>query len=83
MVVAFSHLAPQRGDNATASGSGGRLLESSGDLLTTGEVAQVLGCSRQHVVDPCRRGDLPFVSVGAHRRVRRADVEAPARGNAT
>jgi len=46
------------------------------DLLTTGEAAALLGCSRQHVVDLCARGDLPCLTVGTHRRVRRADVEA-------
>jgi excisionase family DNA binding protein len=45
-------------------------------LLTTGQAAAALGCSRQHVVDLCERGALPFVSVGTHRRVRRSDVEA-------
>lgn len=48
----------------------------SGELLTTGEAAKVLGTSRQHVVDLCKRGDLPFVTVGTHRRVRRSDLEA-------
>jgi excisionase family DNA binding protein len=46
------------------------------ELLTTGEAAQILNSSRQHVVDLCNRGDLPFVTVGTHRRVRRSDVEA-------
>jgi len=46
------------------------------ELLTTGEAAKILGTSRQHVVDLCRRGDLPFTTTGTHRRVRRADVEA-------
>lgn len=45
-------------------------------MLTTGEAAQILNSSRQHVVDLCNRGDLPFVTVGTHRRVRRSDVEA-------
>lgn len=45
-------------------------------LLTTGEAARLLNSSRQHVVDLCNRGDLPFVTVGSHRRVRRGDVEA-------
>jgi excisionase family DNA binding protein len=44
------------------------------DLMSTGEAARLLGCSRQHVVDLCEQGVLPFVSVGSHRRVRRADV---------
>jgi excisionase family DNA binding protein len=46
------------------------------DLLTTGEAAQLLGTSRQHVVDLCNAGDLPYLTVGRHRRVSRRDVEA-------
>ena len=45
-------------------------------LLTTGEAARLLNSSRQHVVDLCERGDLPFTTIGSHRRVRRADVDA-------
>jgi excisionase family DNA binding protein len=53
------------------------LLAVDGDeLLTTGEAARILDASRQHVVDLCERGDLPFVTTGSHRRVRRADVES-------
>lgn len=48
----------------------------SEDLLTTGEAARLLGTSRQHVVNLCNAGDLPFVTVGTHRRVSRRDVEA-------
>lgn len=48
----------------------------SDDLLTTGEAAKLLNASRQHVVDLCNSGDLPFTTTGRHRRVRRADVEA-------
>ncbi|AGZ43989.1 helix-turn-helix domain-containing protein [Actinoplanes friuliensis] len=44
--------------------------------LTTGQVAQLLGTSRQQVVNLCERGDLPFVMVGKHRRIERAEVEA-------
>ena len=44
-------------------------------LLTTGEAAKLLGSSRQHVVDLCESGDLPFLTVGKHRRLRREDVE--------
>ena len=46
------------------------------ELLTTGEAAMILNTSRQHVVDLCDRGELPFVTTGSHRRIRRADVEA-------
>lgn len=46
------------------------------ELLTTGQAAALLACSRQHVVDLCQRGALASRTVGAHRRVARADVEA-------
>jgi excisionase family DNA binding protein len=45
-------------------------------LLSTGAAASILGTTRQHVVDLCSRGILPFVMVGTHRRVRRGDVLA-------
>lgn len=45
------------------------------ELLTTGQAAQLLGSSRQHVVDLCESGDLPHLTVGTHRRLRREDVE--------
>ena len=48
----------------------------TGDLLTTGEAARLLRCSRAYVASLCLRGLLPFVKVGTQRRVRRADVEA-------
>lgn len=44
------------------------------DLLTTGQAAAILGSSRQHVVDLCTSGRLPYQVVGSHRRVRRSDV---------
>lgn len=50
--------------------------EHSDELLTTGEAAKLLSSSRQHVVDLCNSGDLPFLTMGRHRRVRRRDVEA-------
>lgn len=50
--------------------------EQGDELLTTGEAARLLGTSRQHVVDLSDRGDLPFITVGTHRRIRRADVDS-------
>lgn len=50
------------------------------DLLSTGEAARLLGCSRQHVVDLCTEGTLAYVSVGTHRRVRRAHLIRLSRG---
>ncbi len=50
--------------------------ESSNDLLTTGEAARLLGTTRQHVVNLCNAGSLPYSVAGKHRRVSRHDVEA-------
>ena len=41
------------------------------ELLSTGEVARILGSSVQHVVDLCQRGEMPYAMVGTHRRIRR------------
>lgn len=48
----------------------------SEELLTTGEAAALLSSSRQTIVNLCNAGDLPFTTVGTHRRIRRRDVEA-------
>jgi excisionase family DNA binding protein len=52
------------------------MVTMGGELLTTGQAAKLLGSSRQQVVNLCERGDLPFVRVGAHRKVKREHVEA-------
>jgi excisionase family DNA binding protein len=44
-------------------------------LLSTGEAAHLLGSSRQHVVDMCTRGELPFLWIGRHRRIERSDID--------
>ena len=54
-------------------------MDQSADLISTGQAAALLGCSRQHVVDLCEQGMLRCVSVGSHRRVRRTDVTDLAR----
>jgi excisionase family DNA binding protein len=46
-----------------------------GELVTTGEAARLLNTSRQHIVDLCEAGDLPYVTTGTHRRIRRGDLE--------
>jgi excisionase family DNA binding protein len=51
------------------------IVDSLPLLLSTGEVARLAGASRQHVVDLCTRGELPFVWVGRHRRVPRSAVD--------
>ena len=46
------------------------------DLLTTGQVATLLGTTPRHVVNLCLRGELPYTMPGTHRRIRRADALA-------
>src|SRR3989337_907445 len=46
------------------------------ELMTTGQVADLLGTTVQHVVNLCERGELPYTLTGTHRRVRRADALA-------
>ncbi len=52
-------------------------------MISTGDAAELLGVSRQHVVDLCDRELLDSVRVGRHRRIRRSVVlemlPAPAR----
>jgi len=47
---------------------------NDGDLLTTGQVATLLGTTPRHVVNLCLRGELPYTMAGTHRRIRRADA---------
>jgi excisionase family DNA binding protein len=49
------------------------------ELLSTGAAATLLGSSRQHVVDMCSRGDLPYVWVGRHRRIRKSAITSVVR----
>ena len=44
-------------------------------ILTTGEAAEMLGVSRQHVVNLSNRGEISSFKVGAHRRIPRSEVE--------
>lgn len=44
------------------------------DLMTTGQVAALLGTTPRHVVNLCQRGELPYSMAGTHRRIRRVDA---------
>ena len=46
------------------------------ELLTTGQVAKILGATVRHVVNLCLRGELPYSMVGTHRRIKRSDADA-------
>lgn len=50
-------------------------METEGSILTTGQAARLLGCSRQHVVDLCNAGRLESTTIGTHRRIARRDVD--------
>jgi excisionase family DNA binding protein len=54
----------------------GLMSDLDSKMLSTGEAAKLLGVTRQHIVDLCSRGVLPYVMAGSHRRVRRRDVLA-------
>lgn len=50
-------------------------LFPKGKVLTTQEVADLLGCSRQHVVNLCNTGELEFEEIGTHKKVSVANLE--------
>lgn len=42
--------------------------------VTTQKAAEILGCSRPHLVKLLEKGELDFVKVGRHRRIKFEDV---------
>lgn len=44
--------------------------------ITTQAAAELLGCSRPHVVKLLEEGKIPFTKVGKHRRIRYEDLAA-------
>ena len=50
-------------------------------MLTTGEAAEILGVSRQHIVNLSDRGEIDSTKVGAHRRIPLSEVERLQGGN--
>lgn len=50
-------------------------------MLTTGEAAEILGVSRQHIVNLSDRGEIVSTKVGTHRRIPLSEVERLQGGN--
>jgi excisionase family DNA binding protein len=46
------------------------------DQVSTQVAADILGCSRPHVIKLLETGEMPFEMVGCHRRIRYADLLA-------
>jgi excisionase family DNA binding protein len=57
------------------SGSSVTILQSNA-LLTTMEASKMLGMSRQFFVNLLKKGEIPFITVGTHRRTYARDVLA-------
>lgn len=44
--------------------------------MTTQSAAEVLGCSRPHIIKLLESGAIPFTKVGRHRRIKFEDIKA-------
>lgn len=43
--------------------------------MTTQAASELLGCSRPHLISLLEAGEIPFIKVGKHRRIKYEDVE--------
>jgi len=72
-------LAPQllelliSGLNAMGRGQGLRAIPFS-RMVTTQQAAEIMGCSRQHVVNLIEEGELKANKIGTHRRIEFSDL---------
>lgn len=58
---------------ATSQGKSVSIVSNKTDISTQ-EAADILGCSRPHFVKLLNKGELEFIKVGNHRRVKYEDV---------
>jgi excisionase family DNA binding protein len=42
--------------------------------MTTQAASEMLGCSRPHLISLLENGEIPFIKVGKHRRIKYEDV---------
>ena len=61
--------------NALSRGQGVSLITRP-EFLTTHEAAEMIACSRQHVVDLINKGELKCTKIGTHRRIKLDDLLA-------
>lgn len=52
------------------------VVGADGNWLSTTEAAAIIGCSKTHVINLVKRGDLPATRVGNRRRILRTVAEA-------
>lgn len=66
---------PKAGLKALVESLGG-MSESGNQYMTTQEMADTLGASRPYVVKLLEKGEIPFLKIGRHRRVKKVDFNA-------
>ena len=52
------------------------MSENGSQYLTTQEVADTIGASRPYIVKLLEKGEIPFVKIGRHRRVKKVDLNS-------
>ncbi len=75
-VITFPRLALELLSDILQSLSKGKSVRivSLNDEITTQEAADMLGCSRPHLVNMLEEGEIPYYKIGKHRRVKAEDV---------
>jgi excisionase family DNA binding protein len=67
---------PPRRPSTAPDDGGAESPDLLGEILTSEQVAQLLAMRRSTVEDYARRGVLPSIKLGRHRRFLSSDVEA-------